>query len=268
MCITSDEAKLRSTLIGVWDLDHPDHGYRHVLAYQNAPENLVEGPNSMILAIPTHQELKQEHILNTERDMDFLKKMADLVAPERFTRSEPPRNMVFEMGIYHIAILNDPNEHTLDTCLAAIPEEKRPSIGLDLLAFYQDTYRGFPLLICCFSSKDVKDSSPILVHFDPAYPDTFMFNTVDAHGEVPKLGEPVIFHQRIIIGSHKIKEAYGDFQAFDHSGLSPHLIPYLAKFGQGTHIKDYIPNYDILVDNRELAHSDNINIGLGILGKA
>lgn len=269
MCISSAEAELLSTIIGVWDIDHPEYGYRHVLAYQNAPRNLAEGPNSMILAIPTNQAIKPEQILDTENDKTFLVEMAKLVAPLKvFSRSQIRSNTVTEMGIYHIAILNDLSFPSVQACLSQIPEEKRPEIASELITFYQETYPGFPLLICCFNNEHAEEASPIMVHFDPAYPDTFMYNTVEAHGHVPELGEPVLFHQRIIIGSYKIKEAFGDYQAFDHSTVSPALQPFLPQFGQGDHVTVDLPNFDIIVDNTTLGESDTINMDVGIISES
>jgi len=269
MCITSLEAELKNTIIGVWDIEHPEFGYRHVMAYQNSPLNLDEGPNAMILPVPSKSPIEASHILNTENDPYFLSEMADLVAPKRFTRAEPVsmEPLVVEMGIYHIAVLNELDESLLSDCLAQIPSHKRPKISKELFSFYQQKYPNYSLLICCFQNTDIKDASPIMLHFDPLFPDTFVFNTVEAHGEVPVLGEPKFFHQRILIGSHKVKKAFGDFQEFRHEGLSEELKAFVPTYGQGTHIMSEMPNYDVLTTNVDMATSDKLPMQLGIMGQ-
>lgn len=271
MCITTGPAALYATIVGAWDIDHPKYGYRHVLAYQNIPHNLSKEPNSMILPIPTHETLKPEQLLDTSRDPDLLKQIADQVAPIKkspeFSRSRDRQdvNAVFEMGVYHIVMLNKVDQESLEACLAKVPEEKRPEISEELLNFYQKTYPGYPLLICCFSTRKEKESSPILLHYNPLHPETFMFNFVEAHGEVPQLGSAIFAHQRIIIASYRIKEAFGDYKELKYDTYSEHLKDFLPVFAQGEHVNNRIPNYDLLIDNSKMAESDHLQINLGIL---
>lgn len=206
MCITSGEARLNNTYVGAWDIEHPDYGYRHVLAYQNRVTNLEEGANCMLLHIPSAQPIEPDWVLDTSEDIDFLKNLYEFLSPQPlsrgFTRSSEP-NYVVERGVYHIAILNDLTETALEKTLQQIPAHKLPKIDWRLMEFFKTTYPNFPLLLCCFNNKDTKEASPILVHFPPLYPDELMLNTIDSHGGIPNTKRSLNFHQRLIVGSCK-----------------------------------------------------------------
>ena len=105
MCITALDAFLADTYVGVWDIDHPTLGYRHVLAYQNTPKNLANTPNCMLLHVPTQTPLTPDCLLDTTNDPGFLEQMAESILPPlpnaaRGIGSSSP-NYVVEMGIYH-----------------------------------------------------------------------------------------------------------------------------------------------------------------------
>ncbi|MEM6803008.1 MAG: hypothetical protein AAF696_16505 [Bacteroidota bacterium] len=271
MCITSGAAALYATIVGTWDIDHPAYGYRHVLAYQNIPHNFSKQANSMILPIPTHEALTPDQLLDTSEDPHLLKQIADQVAPIKkaaeFTRSRDRQDVsaVFEMGIYRIVMLNEVSQEALAICLAKVPKEKRPEISPDLLGFYQKTYPRYPLMICCFSTRKEKETSPILLHYKPAHPDTFMLNFVEAHGKVPVLGKAVEAHQRIIISSHRVQEAFGDYKALKYQAYSEHLKDFLPIYAQGEHLNTPIPNYDLLINNRKMGESDKLKVRFRIL---
>ncbi len=75
MCITSLQAHLNDTAIGSWDIDHPKYGYRHVLAYENAPQNLGRKPNCMLLHIPAKVPILPEEFL----ELDWRKASPELL---------------------------------------------------------------------------------------------------------------------------------------------------------------------------------------------
>ncbi len=263
MCVTTLEAELKKTRIGVWDILHPEFGYRHVLAYQNQAQNLADQPNCMLLHIPSKSPLKPECIINTENDVELLLNMEKPFVP--VCRAFGAQNHVVEMGVYHIALLNDCSEDALEITLMQIPESKRPRIPSDFLDFYSSTFPGFPLVLCCFNNKDAKKASPVMLHFEPKFPDTFMFNTLDCHGGIPDLDEEIQFHQTIITGSYKLKKEGNGFKAFPYQNVSEELLPWLPKYGTAMQVDSVLPNRDLLVGVKGIQEGGDAVVNLGIL---
>ena len=250
MCVTTLEARLSKTRIGVWDILHPDFGYRHVLAYQNNVQNLSDGANCMLLHIPGNGPLEAECIINTENDLELLVNMETSILGK--SRNASFSNHIVEMGVYHIALLNDLSEISIQNTLQQIPQEKRPELPKEIIAFYNKTFPGLPLALCCFNNKDAKKASPILLHFDPKYPDTFMFNTLDSHGGIPDLNEKVVFHQTIITGSYQLEKEGNGFKPFNFKNVSENLLAWLPKFGTAVKIDSVLPNRDLLLDAKAI----------------
>jgi hypothetical protein len=272
MCITSLNATLKNTYVGVWDIQHEKYGYRHVLAYQNMPISASEEPNCMLLHIPSIEALSPENLLNTEKCPDFLKTMIDSVLPitsplGRGTRSSSPQNHVIEMGIYHIAILNNLSKEALKESLNQIPTHKKPNIHEDFLGFFQSNFPNYPLLLCCFNNQDAKIASPIVVHFSPLHPDIFMLNTLDSHGHLPNIGEYIFFPQRLLVGSQFFKEGSPHALPLDISKASEDLKPFLPAFGYGFTFaqEGEMPNADILVPREDFLTQEDALIDFNLL---
>ena len=266
MCVTSLEAELSKTRIGAWDIDHPAYGYRHVLCYQNQARSLVEAPNCMLLHIPSVEALGPESIINTENDLQLLIELERPHFP--VFRGKFGINHVVEMGVYHIAILNNPSPEGLKQALKLIPENKRPKIDSELVQFYTRQFPGFPLVLCCFNNQDSRMASPIMLHFNPVRPEVFMFNTLDSHGGIPELKEDLRFHQTIITGSYKIREACKRFKKFDLKNVSEALHEWIPDFGTAFKINKTLPNRDVLIDIDKFLVDESKAIRLGFLNDA
>ena len=267
MCVTSLEAELKNTYIGVWEVQHSTFGERQVLAYQNSPKNLADGSNCMLLHVQSKQPLTPDCIIDTSQDPGFLQQMAHSILPRGrgnlFGASS--KNFVVEMGIYHLALLNDVSEAALSKTLAQIPVEKQPKISLDYLNFYARTFPSFPLILCCFNNQEAKEASPVMVHYEPIHPDVFMFNTLDGHGSLPEVGELHEFHQTIITGSHHLTAAGNGFEPFNLSGISAELLPWLPQYGTALKIDQTLPNEDLLIDAAAIRHGGDADMRLGLL---
>jgi len=53
MCISTGEAAFSGTIVYCGRQHHPVHGLIHVMGYQNTAVNLTDGPNAMLLHLPT-----------------------------------------------------------------------------------------------------------------------------------------------------------------------------------------------------------------------
>ena len=274
MCITTIQAALLDTIVGVWDIQHPEWGYRHVLAYQNKPKNLEDSPNCMLLHIPSKTPLEPKHILPTDQDPNFLEKMVDsfFAAFHRNARGRnfeaAHRNHLVEMGIYHIALLNSLAEADVAETLKQVPEDKRPAIAPNFLDFYREHFPGFPLVLCCFNNQEAKKASPIMLHFDPIYPDTFMFPLLDGHGSLPEIGSKHHLHQMIVTGSSHLTKDGNGFHYFDLKGISEELRSFVPQVGAALDITGPGKNTDLLLDAVSVRAGGDADLSFGILGKS
>ena len=264
MCVTTLKSRLSKTRIGVWDVEHPDYGYRHVLAYQNRVKNLVPSPNCMMLHIPTQETLTPDFIINTEDNVELLVNMSkDIFGWSRSL--EPSDNFVVQMGVYHIALLNQLNSMAVQESLHEIPKEKRPEIPESFLEFYQKQFPNFPLILCCFNNQDALDASPIMVHFEPKHKDVFMFNTLDSHGDLPEIGKEITFHQTIITGSYQLQEEGNGFRPFTYHNVNEDLLRWLPSYGIAAKLENTLPNKDLLIEAHAVRIGGNAKMDLGFL---
>ncbi|MGH1335548.1 MAG: hypothetical protein ACRBFS_05415 [Aureispira sp.] len=243
MCITSSRSLLDNTYIGAWDIEHPNYGYRHVLAYQNRVQNLTEGPNCMLLPIQSAETIVPAWVVDSTVCPNFLTELYNTLDPVveddglPWMSIEPERmNYVVERGVYHIAILNDLSEEALLNTLAQIPINKKPVLTAELLDFFRNNYNQFPLLLCCFNNANALQAAPILVHYPPQFPATLMVNTLDSHGGIPVIGKSTPFHQKIIIGSYKNTQ---EEMKVPYKKLAPDFCPPL---------QDFLPKYAFAID--------------------
>lgn len=255
MCITTQNANLPNTYVGAWDINHPQIGYRHILAYQNTPVSLSDQPNCMLLHVPSAEPLKPNDLLDTTGCEWLLQQMASSGALTQGRAAFLPTNHVFEMGIYHIAMLNDLQPEAVQEALMTVPINKRPTISNDFLAFFENYFPGYPLLLCCFNNCQSKNATPIIVHFTPKQPDLFRLNLLDAHGHVPQIGQRQHFDRTLIVGSYRIQEPSEEGRRFDLKNVPARLLPFLPKYGFSQKISMELPNADLLISVEDVANS-------------
>lgn len=264
MCVTTDFASLTETVIGAWEIEHPKHGYRHVLAYQNSPQNLSPMPNCMLLHIPAAKDILPEHIIDTsaEQDRHFLKEVAGQIKNQgsrgvgleygAASRGMDSVNYVTQMGIYHIAILNYPKSY--GQALAGIPADKRPNIPQEFIDFYTENYDRYRLVLCCFNNRDAAEASPIMLHYAPLYPGTLMLPIIEGHGDLPLLGTPINGERIVMFGSHKMDGNNRNVFFMQSRGCSPGVAEFLPRFVIGKHIKNNMFNMDLFYHCNDLTH--------------
>lgn len=231
MCVTSAAATLSSTYVGAWEIEHPVYGYRHVMAYQNAPQNLAEGANCMLLHLPAAEPLLPEFLLDTSECPNLLKQMAaSIMSRSLSSRGIVPQQVyVVEMGIYHVVLLNEKTQAALEQALMQIPAGKRPQIAPELLQFYSTHFPDYPIVLACFNNRESKQASPIVIHYKPSDPARLFFNLLEGHdGGAPQLNQLVERHQVIIAGSRLAEPRHNRFPvAFQPIGIPEALHPFL-----------------------------------------
>jgi hypothetical protein len=274
MCVTTQKALLNYTYIGTWDIEHPEYGYRHVLIYQNTPANLSDQPNCMLLHIPSAKPLTPENIIDTSEDASFLKKIYDAITPKMAYRGGDTvrsigLNIVFEMGIYDIAILNDCSSAAVQEAMLQVPEEKRVTISEEMLDFYRNTFPDWPLVLCCFNNQVASEGSPIMIHYSPLHKNTLNLPTIDSHGSVPVLDRPIPFHQKLIIGSHHPPARTREWKKLPKLHYKNEMIPtFLPPALQGLDLdEETIPNNDLYVHISDFQNKNDIPLRFGVLPK-
>jgi hypothetical protein len=202
MCITLNEAELYATIVGGWDIVHPERGPLRVLAYLNNAKNLVPGlPNCMPLQVETDTDLTPEDIIDTTPHPTVLKDMFDIYHPKtRSLRKEIEEVFVVEMGIYHLVVMNSLSQEGLAKALAQVPENKRPHFSEKMLSFYKENLPNCKLILACFDTTEAKNASTILVTYIPSNPDKIRLPMLEGHGSFPVIAAPVEVHQKIVVG--------------------------------------------------------------------
>ena len=264
MCVTSATAHLNNTVVGGWDIQHPTYGYRHVLAYQNAPKNLASGANCMLLHIPTTTDLVPSDLVDTSSYPELLYDIVKTLIPPppENTRSlgVSPKNHVIEMGVYHVALLNDLSSTALKGVLNQIPVSKRPTIASALLEFYVEQFPNYRLVLACFDNKSVKTASAIMLHYEPMFPKKIFFPLLEGHdGKVPRIGQDVRMRQQIIYGSVSRIESTLISLSIPH--LPKALHPFLPKYvGYQSLDNQVFPNNDtwFKLDTNHLSETSNL----------
>jgi hypothetical protein len=201
------------------------------MAYQNAPQNLAEGANCMLLHLPAAEPLLPEYLLNTADCPNLLKQMTASKTSRSFFSGNivPQQVYVVEMGIYHVVLLNEKTPEALETALAQVPAEKRPAIAPELLQFYSTHFPDYPIVLACFNNRESKQASPIVLHFKPSNPSQLFFNLLEGHdGGPPQLNQLVERHQVIIAGSRLVEPRHSQFPIkFEPFGIPETLHPFL-----------------------------------------
>jgi len=221
MCCSSYAAKFTGTIGYIGETQHPNHGLVHVLGYQNKAKSLVTAPNAMILHFNAAEPMGPENVIDLgdrggKRILNDWKKR---MFPERgykmssrglskgFTNSVK----VFDTGIYTVVMSAKPS--LIGEALQQVPEHKRPTINPELLSWYETTYPGWTIAVCCFQNIEEIEADPLFWWYKPAFENRFHFPAIDSHD-----GTPPKFHHEtgrewtvwsdhvILMGSDRFEE--------------------------------------------------------------
>ncbi|MFG2480955.1 hypothetical protein [Streptomyces fagopyri] len=198
MCISADEAAFSGTIVYCGRRHHPEHGLIHVLGYQNTAANLADGPNAMLLHLPT-RHLSPRHFLSAGRAGDVLHRMVDAVASAAvaadgiaWMSAAPQSVQIFDHDIYTVLLADDPT--AVPAALRQVAPHRRPDLHPDLLRFYADHFPDHTVAVCCFDNADAQRAKPLLLWYTPLDPDRLTVLALDSHtGRAPDLDTTVPF---------------------------------------------------------------------------
>ncbi|MGW0755710.1 hypothetical protein ACWD1Y_04315 [Streptomyces sp. NPDC002814] len=215
MCISTGEAAFSGTIVYCGRQHHPVHGLIHVLGYQNTAVNLADGPNAMLLHLPTTQ-LTPRHFLSAGRTGDVLRRMVAAVEPVAagaddiaWMSAEPQPVQVFDHDVYTVLLATDPT--AVPTALRQVPLHRRPDLDPDLLSFYADHFPDHTIAVCCFDNADAQRAKPLLLWYPPLDPDQLTVPALDSHtGAAPDLDAAVTVDHWVLLSTDQAPAGWGE----------------------------------------------------------
>ncbi|WP_247593745.1 hypothetical protein [Streptomyces sp. S816] len=215
VCVSSSEAAFSGTVLYCGRQRHPEHGLIHVVGYQNTVVNLADGPNAMLLHLPTRR-LGPEQFLAVGGDGDVLGRMVDAVTASEAVRGgidwmgaeDEPVVRVFEHDVYTVLLADDPT--LIPTALHRVPWKRRPRIEPELLLFYAEHFPAHAVALCCFDNADARRAKPLLLWYPPNDPDQLVVPALDSHsGGAPELDAVVPVDHWVLFSSDEAGDEWG-----------------------------------------------------------
>ncbi|MFI7386381.1 hypothetical protein [Streptomyces sp. NPDC049813] len=262
MCISTGEAAFSGTIVYCGRLHHPVHGLVHVLGYQNTAVNLSDGPNAMLLHLPTRR-LTPEQFLPAGRASDVLHRMVAAAERDAVTDAgiawmggEPEPVRVFDHDVYTVLLADDPT--AVPAALWQVPPHRRPVLDPDLLRFYAEHFPGHAIAVCCFDQADAQRAKPLLLWYAPLDPDRLTVPALDSHtGKAPDLDAPVPVDHWVLFSTDEAPSAWGAPVVYP-GDLRHRLRAFLpaAVLGRRYGPEQTLPNGDFTISHHDLLTGD------------
>ncbi|MFD4977202.1 hypothetical protein [Streptomyces sp. NPDC058424] len=260
MCISTGEAAFSGTIVYCGRQHHPVHGLIHVLGYQNTAVNLADGPNAMLLHVPTRQ-LTPQHFLSAGRTGDILHRMVAAVEPlaaaaddAAWMSAGPQPVQVFDHDIYTVLLAADPT--AVPAALRQVPPHRRPQLDPELLRFYAHHFPDHTIAVCCFDNTDARRAKPLLLWYPPL--DRLTVPALDSYtGAAPDLDTSVPVDHWVLLSTDQAPYGWGE--SVDYPGGMRHsLRAFLpaAVVGRYYGREQSLPNGDFTIRHRDLLAGD------------
>lgn len=212
MCLSLAPAKFTGTDVLVHLCKHPTTGRDvHVLGYQNKPQNLAprQRGNAMLLHIPSASPMGPENLVDTSQIRGLMDDLSHAAfaphaagGPARsfgFRASKNALPKVFDHDIYTIVMAESAEQ--IPAALAQVPEERRPELSAEIATFYDESFPGWTFILCCFDNREAKKAAPLLVWYEPMFPNLLVAPGIDSHnGRAPDVNAHVSLDHRVFFG--------------------------------------------------------------------
>ena len=262
MCISTGEAAFSGTIVYCGRQHHRVHGLIHVLGYQNTAVNLADGPNAMLLHLPTRQ-LTPRHFLSAGRAADTLHRMVAAVEDVAATSdgiawmsAEPQPVQVFDHDVYTVLLADDPS--AVPAALGQVPTHRRPDLDPDLLRFYADHFPDRTIAVCCFDNANAQRAKPLLLWYPPLDPERLTVPALDSHtGRAPDLDATVPVDHWVLFSTDQAPSGWG--APVVHPGDMRHrLRAFLPNAVVGRHYGrgQKLPTRNLTISHRDLLTGD------------
>ncbi|MFJ8884334.1 hypothetical protein ACIRJR_13120 [Streptomyces sp. NPDC102402] len=258
MCISTDEAAFSGTIVYLGRQHHPAHGLIHLMGYQNTAVNMADGPNAMLLHIPTRR-LDSRQFVSAGRTGDLLHRMVAAVgrttaedAGIAWMGAEPEPVQVFEHDVYTVLLATDPT--LVPAALERVPPHRRPALDGSLLRFYAEHFPDHAIAVCCFANADAQHAKPLLCWYQPLDPDVLALPALDSHtGGAPDLDAPVPVDHWVVFSTDQAPSGWGS--PVDYPGHMRHsLRAFLPDRVMGRRYDrgETLPNGDFAISHHDL----------------
>ncbi|WP_309113537.1 hypothetical protein [Saccharothrix sp.] len=244
MCVSSGTACFSHTILYAGLRDHPEHGPITVFGHQNTAVNHVDGPNCLILHLPTNSL----NLIPTGRSTDLLTRLREPTEPDFYSLELPAQASIVPHDVYTVVLA--PNPTHIPTALEAVPPSRRPTLSPDLLEFYADTFPGHAIALCCFDNAEARRSKPLLLWYRPTDPDLVVLPGLHSHaGRVPDPIELVPTDHYLLFGTDD--PDWGEH--YEHDPAMRHTLrSYLPASVRGYPVTKHLRNGDYALKTTDL----------------
>ena len=256
MCISVAVANFSNTHLYAGEAEH-EGKYVHVMGYQNQAAS--DGPNAMLLPIPTNEPMGPDNLVDTREFKQFMENIAQASRSKRMRRSRgltkgidsvAASYQVFDSGSYTVALAD--SVAGIKQSLEAVPETKRPELSFNLLSSLGNLYKGWKWALCCWEGE-IK-AEPILLWYVPKRKDLLFAPALDSHdGNAPDLGAKVSVDHYVSFGTMNLEKG----NPVIYSQKKHHLLPdqvFGTKLVKQFYNGDFIASIDD-VANRKMYRS-------------
>jgi hypothetical protein len=255
MCVSTGEAEFSGTIVYCGRQHHRVHG-----CYENTAVNLTDGPNAMLLHLPTRQ-LTPRHFLSAGRTGDVLHRM--VAAVERvaaaaddiaWMSAEPQTVQVFNHDVYTVLLADDPT--AVLAALRQVPLHRRPDLKPALLRFYADHFPNRTIAVCCFDNADAQRAKPLLLWYTPLDPDRLTVPALDSHtGKAQDLNAAVPVDHWVLLSTDQAPPAGAPPSTTPGTCVTA-CDPSTAAVGRHYGEGQALPNGDFAISHRDLLAGD------------
>lgn len=258
MCITVEPARLSNTILLAHQVEHEGRTV-NVLGYQNHANSRSNGPNAMVLPIPSAVAMGPENCIDMTGAEKVFRQYEETLRPRTrgvdFSKGVPAGSatndlQVFESGSYTVLLTKEVNLKALREAMEALPEGKRLELSLGqakVFSSFRKLYPDWHIAICIWRGKIAPE--PLLWWYEPMaeFKDKHFLPGLDAHdGNPPDPSlKSVPLDHTLVIGAPKAEERFRN-NASDVVGDAP------------PHLRKWLPNnvFGAILHDRQARNGD------------
>lgn len=195
MCVTLEPAMLASTILVAHQVEHEGKTV-NVVGYQNRAESRTDGPNAMILPIPSAVDMTPANCIDMTGAEKVFRRYEEIVRPrDRGMTNDlgpataaPDGFQVFDSGSYTVVLTRQSDLKRLQEVLEGLPADKRLDLGPQQMKVFHSFRKFYPewhLAVCIWNGT--VEAEPILWWYEPTpeFKDNHFLPGLDGHDGNP-----------------------------------------------------------------------------------
>jgi hypothetical protein len=275
MCVTTDKAELTGTTLVLTTCAHPESGeVVHSVTYRNTVQNLSDGPNCMLLHLPSREPMTEENVIATTDFKGYVDDIEEALWPQRMLGGTRGRSKslscdsavvhIFDVDVYTIVMSQ--SIEAAYSALNLVRADRRPRIKPSLKSFYASNFSDNCFAYCCFNNREARKAAPLLFWYYPKNKNVGVLPAIDSHdGNEPNIGEFVETDHKIIFGSQLHNPGMCEVRYYLDSKVPEHLKWLFPKWVIGRKINQKTKNADFLIDINKFYETGNFVLHKGFL---